>query len=726
MSQIQIGGRIIGNSIATTAAFDVMSKLREQTASQSNRTALAGKVMSMESLGGEDQPMVQAEAQRLETILKSITGGKVTFAQESAAVLAGLAASDVKSVQSWAMGASIAAVATAKDAIVVGATGNGVLEKRLGMEAYDERENKNVQAYSMAYNLQATENVPFVRTFYPTVVISHDQVGISLTARNLFVMDAIERQANGDLNKFNAKNVVRAIIDHTILDSDTTAIVPVYRKAVVADPATDTFQYFVDDVVPQDIEVGGATVKTAPLKMGAEVSLLGVSQTDAMLRKGVSDDTDAVDTFSLTSLTLKFGTGAGAELIDFDVTGLPTTDANAAVQGHARQLQLNFETNDLSIKSGLLTRAGAASTILNTALGQNVARIGVVVNGKILQDKGDTVMNAGALNLRSVSDATGQSLGLTGALANTLRGILATAVVVGYNFKSNRTNSNRLELGKLLYSQAQNYLYVCPLLSPITARRPVMAGDAGDQQSVSDLVGLVRARACNMGTTAILEARDLLEAHASTPDVVHQRPDVFGPASKQVVPQFLSQSVNVADDLDSLRTSERRTDVQALLVNKLRDMGARLFTNSGMGPALDYFYGGTYSKPVLLVACDPVVHSYLVRDGDSRVAGEQFDIIITENYDARMEGRILMSFGRSEALTSGGYEQMHFGNLIYRPELTVMLPNTRESRQSFEMTVTPSMRFINNLPVMGELVVTGIEAAVGGKVFINANTRVIP
>jgi hypothetical protein len=597
---------------------------------------------------------------------------------------------------------------------------------RASLESFDDRNNRDLLNHTIIWNTSATLQSEFGAALYPTVVIGPELAGTSISARTVYAMDGVRRQANGDVNNFNRRNIIRAIKDHNILAGNGTDLVPVYRKS---NPAadTDTDKHFVEGV--QDtLVVDGQDVTTGYLKFGAELSLLGVSQTAAMLAQGLTSETESIgNEVHLQEVLLKLvRTGATpvTEYVAVNVSALPTANFVAAPQGNDRLLQLNFSTKDLVLEAGLNTKAGTPSVILNDLAG-NIARLGLNVSISVLQQDGTLTSMAGNMKVVRLSDASGTQLSTASGTGATLKNLLETSVsVVGYRLSAKRTNLDRAKHGTLLDMQVVNYVYQVQELAPISMKRPVMAQDAKDSEMLEDLVKATRIQMAGAAVTAKLAFRDMLERFASQPDVASANPKIFGAASDLVTAQFLSENLDVADEVNSPDHANRLANIRTLIVNKIRDMSANMLTQAGWAPAVDHFYGNAGpKKTTIYIAMDPVFYQWMVVDGDTRLLGDQFDYRIIPVYDDRFAGRILFQPGNPEAETSGVPNVLHPGSMLFRPELTYIAPMNRGNTQTMELTVTPSYRFIDHLPLMGELNVTGMSKAVAGKVAVYVENK---
>ena len=264
-----------------------------------------------------------------------------------------------------------------------------------------------------------------------------------------------------------------------------------------------------------------------------------------------------------------------------------------------------------------------------------------------------------------------------------------------------------------------NYLYTVPLLPPITALRPVGDTEANDGNLLSNLITATRIQCANAAVTSLLDHQAFLAAYATAADVTENQPVLFGAAANLVVPAYQSFTINCATALDSLTTSQRAQDLQTLLLNQIRDMATRLFVQSGYGPALEAMYEGAPPKPLVIIGTDPIIYRYLTLTGDLRYLGDMFDYKIVMSYDQRLAGQLVFSFGVESALSSGAPNPLHFGNMGWKPELTLMMPMVRNGSNVMELTVQPSYRHVPNLPVMGSLTVQNIQSVIAGKVSLD-------
>ena len=130
----------------------------------------------------------------------------------------------------------------------------------------------------------------------------------------------------------------------------------------------------------------------------------------------------------------------------------------------------------------------------------------------------------------------------------------------------------------------------------------------------------------------------------------------------------------------------------------------------------DALAGGISQVPTVIIGTDPVISRYLTVTGDFRTLGNDFNVKIVSTLNQNMSGKIVMSFGSFGDAMDGVPNPMHFGNMAWKPELTLVLPLHRNGANSKELTVQPSFLHVTNLPILATLTVNGISDVVAAKV----------
>ena len=676
--------------------------------------------LAVESIAPQDQSELEQSVKGLQTALETFGTthlGGISQAQRDAGIAAAVLAGDVGAYLRAPVTHSVPSTESLR-VIGFGAGDNFSERMRPALEAYDEKENRNAVVYSVAYNMQAARQDEFGEAFFPTVVVTPDQVGFAVNIQLVEVYNEVRRNISGELNNFGRRNIIQAVIDPTILRNDQTKIVPVYR-----DESKDRFVPS-SLVTPYDVDLDGQPVTTAPLAMGKSLSLLGISQTDALLETGILDSTDAIDSSVVLNamyLRVPGATPDDDEVFKFGVSRLPYSVFNYAPQGNYRAMQLNFDSKMLLIDKATPTVDGSASVLLKTAISDKklAVRLGVKVSGSVNLELGDTNLFASEVVVVRVTTEDGVQLASTDPLFAAVVDVLKGATMIGYDLDAQRTNSNRRQRGQLLNTNMYTQLYSVPLRSPISIPRPLTAGDQTDASDLAALITTTHIRASNEAVGELIRVAGVLRDFVKNNDIVGDDPEILGVARRLLKPIYEYKDLDVASIIDSRTSHERAEDTQAVLVNVLRDMAYRMYRDSGYKAAADALAGGVAVTPTVIIGTDPVIARYLTITGDLRTLGNGFNVKLVTTLDKRMAGKIYMTFGVFGEGTEGVVHPLHFGNMAWKPELTLVLPLHRNGQTSKELTVQPSFTHITNLPILAELDISGIPDVVAAKVSVN-------
>jgi hypothetical protein len=696
--------------------------------------AIAGAALSMESIdstmAGEIESSIQDLNHALEGVFQSHANAfttvdekgvekalHITQSQRAAGVAAAVMSGDIRAFLAAPTKHTVPAT---EGMSFLTPSGGDFLDARIqpALEAYDERENKNAIVYSVAYNMQSARQDDFGEAFFPTVVVTPDQVGFSLSIRLVEVMSDIRRQITGNADKFGRRNIVQAVIDPTILKNDQTKIVPVYRAEAAAHFVANSL------VAPYNVKVDTETVSTAPLKIGAKFSLLAVSQTEALLETGLLDLTDAVDTAVNLSSVYMSVTDADdnpIEVFKFNTGRLPTANFTYAVQGNYRLMNLNFVSDSLKLGDAIPKMANGSNSTLLASLATYTVRLGVQMFGSVNLETSETRLQASGVEVVSITDAGGVQLDLASGTGQTLAALFAKAKIEGFDLEAQRTNSNRRQRGQLLTTNFYTQMYAVPLRSPITCARPMTAGDANDSSDLAALITATHVRTSNAAVDELLKTDAMLADYVSSADKLGATPEILGVSRFLIKPFYEKATLDVGASVDSLTSAQRAADIQATIVNKCRDLVYRMYTASGYKAAADALAGGQSQTPTIIIGTDPTIARYLMVEGDFRTLGPDFQVKVVSTLNQEMAGKIFMSFGDFTSGKDGVPNPMHFGNMAWKPELTLVLPIHRNGANSKELTVQPSFLHVTNLPILARIDVSGIEDVIAGKVTVDVS-----
>ena len=705
-------------SIASGGPLAIAS---QQLRAQANSNSLVLKehtqaVLSLESADVNTIHNVNMAGQSLESLISSMVEAfgmdkkSVSHAMESAATFGGLLAGDTAAVGKREFNFN----QQSGDFFQVSNQGmaGGFTKMTLAQEAFNDVDNRTALAYSVMFNFLSARQDEVTETFWPTIVLSPDQVGIEVHVNVMTVFDGHQHKITGAFEDFNRKNLVRAVADSTILNKNATLVVPVYRAG--------SEDVFVDTaVIPQFVEmVDNVAIPTAALAANKKVDIIGVSQTEALLKTGEADQRDSLDaTVHLKKVYMK----VGADVLSFSVRNLPYSNFVAGMQNDKQIQPLNFNTNSLLVNDQKKNVDGTDLVDLASIVtGKLSVRLATNIAGSVNIETGELNVFGGSLTVHSITDEDGTLLAPTDARYVTIANAIKNSTFLGYQIEAYRSNANRRQRGQLINTRRFTQLYNCPWKAPIAVERPAHKGAEDDASDLQALITATRIRIGNESITAIIDTAKTLSEFVDAKDQLGVAPDVEGLGRFYVKATFLKKQIALDTIVNSLTSSARAEDIQAALVVNLRDAASRLYTQSEYKAASDSLTGGTAPTPKVILLTDPIIARYLLAPGDLRTLGSQFELKVVETLDYRVRGKIYMAFSAQGESATNEVNILNFGNLFWSPELVLAANMTRTGGYNKETQVQPRYLFVNHCPVMAEFDVTGIPEVIS-KVPMNVN-----
>lgn len=703
-----------GRQEDTSYTGKVLSAVRTVLNDVKSTTSLVevSRNLGLESMNdgmiGQLNTALQTMEQRTATMVAGLGIEGISTQQQSSMVAAAIASADLRTFAG--RGLSMESIEGAKGVVGSAVMSDAFANRLPAMEAYDESNNRDSVVYTVAYNFLAAKQNDFGEAFYPTHVVSNDNVGVTVSLRLIQVYDDIKRNVNGALARFNRKNIVKALIDSTILKNEMTRVVPVVRPASLAN--------FVDPaLVPAAaVVLEGESINTAPLKVGVEMDIIGLSQTDTLLAAGVMDRTDGLDrSINLQNVYIQ----VGADVLSYNVSNLATSNFLAQPQENYKRHALNFNSHSLVVNKSKKRADNTNLVELADVVTEDlILQLKINMTGTVNIEEGGLVVYGNSVKIEKAFDANGVELALTHAKVAPLVTKFDTAVIFGYTLKAYRNNLNKRQRGQLLDTTYQNQTWTLPLRSPVSVIRPPNADSQTDSGDLASLVAATFVRTSNEAVTTLLETAALLKEFVDSRVPTSLAPDLFGVARELVEPTYIGETLDVNAVINSVSSHEKAADIQAVLAQKIRDIGSRLYRDSGFQAVVETKVAGIDGEPTIIVGTDPMTARYLMVDGDTRLTGPTFNYKVVTTSDERMQGKLVIALGYPDQ-TEGTLNPIHFGYMLWSPEATIVIPQARGDQISKELTVMPRFRHITNVPVMGMVEVKNIPDVVSKKISID-------
>lgn len=693
---------VLPETPVSTLAKKASAVVSARTLSDKNVTALA---LSTESYGDEAATALTNTYNSFESALKNMVkdlGISAESWQMTAATIGGMMAAD----PAGALSAKIRPV-TADTVLLNPGVNGGSMERAAAIEAYDERDNRNSQMHTVVYNLLASRMDDFAETLFPTIVASPNEMGVTVALKFFYVYNDFKRATTGSLANYNRKNVMRAAKDMSILKNELTRAVPVLRTSG-EDKNDDKFvSTTIAPAWTEDLGVG-VSVQTGWLKVDTKVDLLGLSQTNELLASGIMGPTDALDSYmKLNAVLVRVTDGTNTDVFQIDLSTNPAATLTYAPTGNYRKMLLAMDSDSI-VLTDKTTQLNGQPLVLLDELATYKARVQLNINGNVLLDKGDTIVNRGSLQLTTLRNAAGNLV--TGSVFDTLAEKIASAEVIGYKLDTWRANSNLRQRGQLMDTQIEYRVIPVPFRSPIGVLAPAGRAAGEDTQPLQTLVSTTGRRMTNEAILTLQKWEKDLEAYQAVADASGTLPEMAAIGSAYVIPAFMREEANLPLTVDSLKSHERFKDIRGALIEKIRFLANELQRRSEYQAVAAFLMNNPNFKPTVIVATDPVIHNYLSVDGDLRLLGDSFDVKVVSTIAQPIENKIYVTFGVFDQQRNTTVNPLNSGNTLYTPELVLNLPISRDGQHSNELTVTPRFIQFFNLPVLGVINVRGLPA----------------
>lgn len=582
----------------------------------------------------------------------------------------------------------------------------------LSTEAFDGQAINNALYYSIAFNIGAAKQDAFCEAFMPTLTLDPTQSGITVDTEFTSLYTDFERSITGtpDIKKFNKKPLVKAIYDENIFTSDKTRVVPVMRDS------NKVLMVESEAYVDQNT---GSDIVTAPLVFGKTIGLLGISQTDAMLAKGMFDSTDALDrTLKLErvyySLSGKNSNGdAVTEIFRADIGLLPYSNFTYSVQDHFKNLSLSFTTESVIISTTNTKPSKLGSSAILGALGDHIIKLGIKLHGEANTQHGDISVYSSNVEVVEIRNAAGDVIPSTSADYLAVMGVMNTIKLVGYTVEAYRTNSNLRTIGQLATVDSHTQSYIVPLRSGSTMLLPEnnVGQTDGDASKLAGQIQIANMKSSVAGIKAMLDFANTLKS--LTANGLDNSAELSCLGRWHVSTKFIESAVDISKYVDSVKSNERLIDIKAALVNKIKDTVLRLYIESGYNIAFEAANGNTGIKPTVIIGTDTNIRQYLL-SGDGQVnLGDEFDVVVVSTPNPAMYGKIMLSFGVFTEKRNSEVNPLNFGNMLWSPTFCTDIARNYNGAYRRELHNIPRYLHIFNLPILGMLYVTGIDVSLG-------------
>lgn len=582
------------------------------------------------------------------------------------------------------------------------------------MESFEEKETEKWREHSYTINMLAAKQHEFVEMFYKTYIATQDEAGFQLSVRRNVVWDGYKHVSqSGDEANFDKRNVLEALLNFEILNTDSTEAIPCFIEA-------KNSKHFVEKafLAPTTTEQNGEEFQTQFLKFGTGFNLVGLCQTPSRLQKGTPDHTDSLDSrVAISSVLLSLG----GQPVVIDLSQSTAAQFLAERQGNFRAMFVRYRTKTMPLNSQTKVRGtGAVPAKLQPILDAGYTlKLGMTIDGDMNVETSNGELRAANFEIVGALDANQNPVSLTDATLSPLLAEL-TVEAKGFTLEARMSNINQLERGKLFDSDMTKEGFIIPTLPPFCIQKPAQTDEEKVYPRVEALTAGLRVQIRNAGLTSLLNRMEQLKSFLGNdvPHPLESMPDLEGPGQYYVRPYYLEVDIDLLNDLNSTSSANRQADIQGLLVGKINEMLYRADMLTGYTATLETVFPGNTPKTHVAIGTDVRLPQYLMIPGDDRTTGINMNHTIASISDLRMKDKIVMSFTLP---TLNDPHPMHFGMMGMIPEFMVNFDMIRDQRISNEIRMTPRYRFFNFLPIGLVVNVKNLEAATAKRTELDVN-----
>jgi len=596
-----------------------------------------------------------------------------------------------------------------KDDVVVDALELGVEDyidtNTLSVEAYDGQAINEAVYFSIVSNIMSAKQDEFGETFFPTIVIDPTSSGIAIDTEFTSVFTEFDRDISGVSNKskFNKTPLIKALYATNVFGVDKNRVIPVKRAESEALLFTG-YSYA--------STISGEEITTAPLKFGETVNLLGISQTDSLLAKGVMTQNDALDrTMNLEKIyfSLTGDNGSGTDVTEnfvYDVSVLPYSNFVGTMQDHEKDLGLNFSTTDVVLSTTDTKALTGNSLVLEALAPDHVIKLSVKAVGDGNTQYGDVEVNLVNIKLDSVYDSQGNKLETTSTTYTAIKAVIDTIAGVGYELEAYRTNSNLRTKGHSITADSYRQIYTVPLRSGLNVTTPVSnASGANNDSKLAAHIQSIGMKVSMSAVTTLMNTGATLKAVTANGNIANA--NVLGVGRFHVDAYYSEENINLPEFVDSVASTDRMADIKATLVNQIKDTVLDMYIQSNYGVAFETLRGGVDKTVTVIIGTDVKTKQYLT-SGDGKVEiGEGFNVKVVSTSNPVMRGSLYITFAVEDSDKNVKPNELSFGQCVWAPTITVDVTRTTSGETGRELFTMPRYLHIVNLPILAVLNITG-------------------
>ena len=471
-------------------------------------------------------------------------------------------------------------------------------DAKFGLENYDEKSHRDFRVVTVGYNLAASRQDEFAERIYPTTVINPIEGGVVQVLPYIAVMKDVFHTVSGQRLENQEVNMVEAYRDPSILDDESTDLIPAVDEAGTnVDFFEDALLYAPDTIVSEQ----GLTFETAPLKAGINLDLIGNSNANALITKGMLDISDTIDPAGrLSSLFVKIED----KLVEFKVDRMERAKFQPDLVGDTRGVKFDFFSDDLVVTKDTKFIDSTVPTVIAELESRkwNV-RLGVYFTGHISLSRGDSRFSSGSCSVVSIHDENGNRIDTKSGSGKDVVDAFGAMNISSFRLQTRFTNTNRRQRGHLLQSRSVQFRHAIPMHSPVTLPMSTL-DDSTPGEVIKALTVNTNIRNSNNAVKRLLNYVEQLKAVVGEGFDRPQFGAVEGALSISMRPTYAYKHIHLPDVIDSLKSQDRWEDVCSAILNSVKGVLFPAYRESNIEAVFRVVSGNQDERPMFLFAAD--------------------------------------------------------------------------------------------------------------------------
>ncbi len=550
-----------------------------------------------------------------------------------------------------------------------------LIDSVVAMEDYSTVDVKKSIFFTVAFNAFQKTQDDVVELFFPTVEIDPD-------ARQAFVeVDVVQfvkptkKLPNGTPTNYKSTPYIKSLENLQEFVIDGNRLYPILR--------TDGEYVNTDKLlnvpgVSRTVEtIYGTEIVTAPYKAGVKIDPLGISQSDALIAKGLMDELNTLEpNLDIKALYYKIEgkDKDGNDVIEYvkkDIMGLPIAFV-PTFTGSVYSMQLN-ETRVLMFQAPIITVTGEKTKIKALADLTDGYYIRFKTNLKGDANIDTSFVNANEFEheVLGIYDADGNKL--PDADYKDALDVFRKAILVGYDLEAYGNNDTAVYDGKRINMSKYAFVYNIPSKVKISEKTPPF--QLGSVKHPQGLYALVNY------TQQVMTAHGFITLFNFINSLDHLDNDVtnFGVANFLVDKFKGTYNLDVVKLVNSLKSAERLTDIQAAFELYVKNIAWEMYNKSNYKFAFSEYYPG--QKPTVIIGTSARISQYFKSFED-----DTFRYVVKASKYNIMNDKMVLSFGIMDNTRNSVANPLNFGVNFKRPDVVLSFV-TREAKKKFDESV---------------------------------------